>query len=1053
MFKSKTLLYSVSLLIVVFGFSMSFGQNNNRKNRIQKLNRKNLTQTIGKVQTSFSLNKNSLNTIAGILNKNSGSKSPAGKSGGLGKALSQVRNQLYNLMSPVGKAGRITGIKVHWNRKNGTPVFMTGSGLANRTPVISKAAAVSQIPISFLNGNRKMFKLEEPANEFKLEEEINDDFGKKHLKFLQYYEDIPVWGKSIVFHLDADRKIYALNARYSPTPVKIDMSDKKISSENAVDISVSDLSKTRNIKELNPKIKQIMSYNGPVSKLYIWIDYRTEKPFLAWHVSIIPNIYENWYYFIDAVTGKILEKYNSAPSDGPVNSTAVDLNGVEQDFMTYEYGLYYYMIDSWGETISNISNIPSTGIATLTANYTDLDNVDYVTSNTNQWNDAASVSAHSGAKVIYDYYDITHDRNSYDNNGSTIISIVHVTDDGESMPNAYWNGKLMVYGDGGDIFKPLSGGLDVLAHELTHGVIQNTVNLEYKFQSGALNEAFADWGGAMVDREDWKIGEDIVTGPYYPTGALRDMSDPHNGGNEGDYYWLPAHMNEFQEMDIDDDYGGVHINVGIINKATYLTGSQIGKDKLEQIYYRILSARYLNNQSQFIDMRLACIQAASELYGESSAEVEAVIDAFDAVGITGETGTEPPIDINPVEGEEWISVVNADGSDNSLYLARPVIEDTETDIFQLTSTEIFDSASPVSVTDDGSIIVFVDSDNYIKYIYSDGEYEEYLSSTGDWSSVALSPDGSKMAAASIYIDSTIYIFDLLNPENTYKVKLYSPALDGDPAYTTLFADALDWDVNGEYIVFDAFNSIEKTDGTNIEFWDINLLDVENNLIFRIFPTLPEGISIGGPSFANTSDACIIFDYFDEVNDRDYIMSVDIFSGETGTLVNNGTYWGFPKFSVNDERIVFQYYNDSADEFSVWQMPVDETRLNAYGDIESWINNGKIPVWFAIGERSEVEENESIVTGYFLEQNYPNPFNPETTIKYHVPGLSFVSLKVFDVTGREIKTLVDNMKNRGQYTIKWDGTNNNGIKVSTGTYFYRLSLNGKQFITKKMVLIK
>ena len=726
---------------------------------------------------------------------------------------------------------------------------------------------------------------------------------------------------------------------------------------------------------------------------------------------------------------------------------------MEQDFITYEYGSYYYLIDSWGTVISNISNIPSTGIVTLTADYTDLDNVNYITSSDNQWDDAASVSAHAGARVVYDYYLNTHERNSYDNDGSTIISRVHVTEDGESMPNAYWNGKVMVYGDGGGIFKPLSGGLDVLAHELTHGVIQNTVNLEYKFQSGALNEAFADWGGAMVDREDWKIGEDIVTGQYYPTGALRDMADPHNGGNEGDYYWLPAHMNEFQEMDIDDDYGGVHINVGIINKATYLIADQIGKDKLEQIYYRILYARYLNNQSQFIDMRLACIQAASELYGESSDEVNAVTDAFDAVGIIGDEGTAPPPDVNPVDGEEWISIVNADGYDNSLYLAKPVIQNTETDVFQLTSTEIFDSASPVSVTDDGSVIVFVDTDNFIKYIYTDGEYEEYLSSTGDWSSVALSPDGSKLAATSIYIDSTIYVFDLENPENTYKVKLYSPALDGNPAYTTLFADALDWDINGEYIVFDAFNSIEKADGSNIEFWDINILEVESSIIFRIFPTLPEGVSIGGPSFANTNDACVIFDYFDEVNVQDYIMCVDLFSGETGTLVNNGTFWGFPKFSVNDERIVFQYYDDSTDEFSVWQMPVDETRLNSNGDIEGWINNGKIPVWFAIGERTDIRENESIVTGYNLEQNYPNPFNPETTIRFQIPKSAFVSLKIFDVTGREIRTLVNETKSEGLYTVKWDGRNINGAMVGSGIYFYKLVLDGKQISTKKMVLIK
>ncbi|MFQ5639428.1 MAG: M4 family metallopeptidase [bacterium] len=99
---------------------------------------------------------------------------------------------------------------------------------------------------------------------------------------------------------------------------------------------------------------------------------------------------------------------------------------------------------------------------------------------------------------MFEYYENVHGRKAIDGKGSTIFSIVHITEEGQSMGNAFWSGNVMAYGDGNALFKPLAVGLDVAGHELTHGVIQHTVNLEYKFQSGALNESLADVFGDMV---------------------------------------------------------------------------------------------------------------------------------------------------------------------------------------------------------------------------------------------------------------------------------------------------------------------------------------------------------------------------------------------------------------------------------------------------------------------------------------------------------------------------------------------------------------------------
>src|SRR5574339_493637 len=104
----------------------------------------------------------------------------------------------------------------------------------------------------------------------------------------------------------------------------------------------------------------------------------------------------------------------------------------------------------------------------------------------------------------------------------------------------------MFYRNGDVLFKKHKKGLDVAGHEMSHGVIQNTANLEYVGQSGALNESYADVFGAMIDREDWKMGEDVVLASAFPSGALRDLSNPNNGGNSlGDPGWQPKHMNEY----------------------------------------------------------------------------------------------------------------------------------------------------------------------------------------------------------------------------------------------------------------------------------------------------------------------------------------------------------------------------------------------------------------------------------------------------------------------------------------------------------------------------
>jgi len=215
----------------------------------------------------------------------------------------------------------------------------------------------------------------------------------------------------------------------------------------------------------------------------------------------------------------------------------------------------------------------------------------------------------------YHYYTTTHGRDSYDDRGGTLISSVHF---GSGYQNAFSLGELTAYGDEFPV-------KDVVAHEWTHSVIASSAGLEYRWQSGALNESFSDIFAAMVDRDNWLIGEDLPESFLGGDEALRDMADPPRFGQ-------PDHTADWLETC--EDYEGVHTNNGIMNKAYYLIATQITKDKAEQIFYRTLTT-YLDTQSGFNDARAAALQSAVDLYGEGSAEVSGVLNGFNAVGIDG----------------------------------------------------------------------------------------------------------------------------------------------------------------------------------------------------------------------------------------------------------------------------------------------------------------------------------------------------------------------------------------------------------------------------------
>ncbi|MES1258638.1 MAG: M4 family metallopeptidase [Acidobacteriota bacterium] len=256
--------------------------------------------------------------------------------------------------------------------------------------------------------------------------------------------------------------------------------------------------------------------------------------------------------------------------------------------------------------------------------------------------DATANRAYDGLGSTFDFYLAAYQRDSIDNKGLPLIASVHYN---QKYNNAFWDGHQMVFGDGdGVIFNDFTLPLDVIGHELTHGVTGSEANLLYKNQSGALNESISDVFGSLVkqyslkqtaDKADWLIGAGLFT-PKIKGVALRSMKAP---GTAYDDPLIgkdpqPADMAHF--VNTTGDNGGVHTNSGIPNHAFFLVATKIGGfawQKAGQIWYNTLLDHNLKQSANFVAFANLTVRNATTLYGSASVERKAVIEAWQQVGV------------------------------------------------------------------------------------------------------------------------------------------------------------------------------------------------------------------------------------------------------------------------------------------------------------------------------------------------------------------------------------------------------------------------------------
>lgn len=955
------------------------------------------------------------------------------------------------------------------SRTNQLPIFISGHPKLNLKTGDNKEAQC----YNFLENAKGLMSINNPSEEFKIIKTEVDELGFTHVKMQQEISGIPVYGSEVIFHSNATESF--LNGRYEETP-ELESYVPTLQKKQVEEIVIQEIGGIQKLKEdkfdlfnLDYIKSELVVYEGK----------------LVYHLSVYKNIVDLWEYFVDANTGEILDKHlgmckfhnhkstekcghnhvlNEAnlmelncPPNGPALSNALDLFGENIEINTYEVNGNFYMIDAsksmFDAINSDIPDNPVGAVWTIDAFNTSPENddfqFDHVASNFSSFpGDAAGVSAQYNGGQAYLYFKNIHDRESINGNGGNVIGLVNVADsDGSSLGNAFWNGIAMFYGNGdNNNFKPLARGLDVAGHEMSHGVIQATANLEYQGESGALNESFADVFGAMIDRDDWLIGEDVVKSGAFPSGALRSLQDPHNGASTGDFNggWQPKLYSE--RFTGSQDNGGVHINSGIPNHAFFLFASDpaVGKNRAEKVYYRALD-KYLTKSSQFIDARLAIVQAATDLYGSNVANKAKA--AFDGVEIFNGTPTNNQNDLEVNPGDDLILFTTSD--QNNLYVA-----DRDGNLIFNPLTEENPISVP-SISDDGTEIVFVNESGKLYYLKLDWSTnsiieEGVLGFSGTYRNVAFSKDGLRMAylegdLGNDDFNNEINVFDWVTLSGT-EYTLFNPTtVEGVSTSDVLFADVLQFDISGEYVMYDAYNVIESSFGDDIDYWDIGFIKVFDNDsetftlgtdIQKMFTQLPDGVSVGNPTFSKNSDYIVAFDFIEE-NSYD-VLGINTETGDVRSIFEGNDRLGYPSYSNDDDMVIFNAGSTSGFDViggaELEENKIESSSASIFLSFDE--SNIKWGVWFSNGDRVLSDVEETLPNDVF--SIFPNPASETLVISSKITEQVNGSLKITDMMGRTIyndaiqfgreKSIDISNLTAGQYVLTISSNDGVGSKV-------------------------
>lgn len=474
--------------------------------------------------------------------------------------------------------------------------------------------------------------------------------GTTLLRMQQIYEGKEVYGHQLTAHVDKKGVI------------------KSVSGDSAQNLAKEDLKNPINLSKEEAKQYIYTKYGKDIQfiseaevKEVIFVDENRGQATNAYQVTFAaatPN-YVSGTYLVDAHSGDMLknmvqesslkvseEHLESLKESKKSNSIALTGTGKDDLGITRSFGISEQSNGKY--VLADYTR--GQGIETYDVNYRDINFEEkyypgiLATSTSTKFNDPKAVSAHFLATKVYDFYKDKYKRNSFDNKGKKVVSVVHAWHSGETNDPKNWgnafsaninNVSMLIYGD------PMVRAFDIAGHEFTHAVTSSESNLEFFGESGAINEALSDIMGTAIEKYinngefNWTIGEQSGL-------VLRNMKNP-SSVKFFDGVPYPDDYSKFSNLNGEDNEG-VHFNSSIINKVAYLIAqggthngvnvNGIGEDKMFDIFY-YANTDELNMTSNFSELRLACLKVATNKYGANSIEVETVQKAFDAAKIKG----------------------------------------------------------------------------------------------------------------------------------------------------------------------------------------------------------------------------------------------------------------------------------------------------------------------------------------------------------------------------------------------------------------------------------
>lgn len=568
------------------------------------------------------------------------------------------------------QAAESEGVNVHMRPGWETQLSVRGKNLGVRRSYsggrglpLKGQGDYAENAVAVLDNLSSLMAVRHAEKEFKARKVSEDRLGFHHVRITQLHQGLKVVGGDLVVHFNQTDEAYQVNGSYVSS-IEVD-TVPAIDADTAVQIALKDL--------LAVGLK--VNRQEGVPELVVFA--RRRAPVLAYELALLSLPDGNqapggWRYWIDAVTGEVVSRYNdvkdiSAPSSNGYNAA------ISGDILVGEGGGIKSVL-GWRENSNNSFYLYNSDRKWLIYNvsesaaYTDAETYAFRTSNDWANTDRTEMSGAVCFDATQAYFKDVHGRNSYDNANAYAQANVH---EGTDYVNAYWDSfrEQFFFGDGDGVTADSLLVMDIAGHEFTHAVTEYTANLVYSYEQGALNESFSDIFGACVEfatqpdsrnsypsapagKADWLQGEDS----WKSSTALRDMRNPGNAATVGSDGVQPSRYFGGNWYSGDGDNGGVHINSGVQNFFFYLLSeggvgdndgidyniSGIGIANAEQIAYRALTV-YCTSGTDYRAVRDAWLSAAEDL---NPAWVAKVDDVWLACGVG-------PLEIQPNTSVEF----------------------------------------------------------------------------------------------------------------------------------------------------------------------------------------------------------------------------------------------------------------------------------------------------------------------------------------------------------------------------------------------------------------